>query len=496
MPFVHAAELVSSTDALSYTTPAFVPTAGDLLVAIVTVSDGNAASPGTVTDSAGGSWFNNLNRSYGPAPSDFVRTYYRTTAAPASSMTATWTGFSNLGAGNPVGGCCITVLRVRNPLYYGTAAIKQTTSASVAAGNTPTRTFGTAVLTDNVTICGVSAGDSSGPSVTPPTGWTERQDNGYATPDNGQEYVTRGPGFTGTVVTWGSACAAAFGVWASEIYHTGIVPPPITYPDTPPTPQWHNNARRVAFKAAQARPLERVSMPRPIWSFALDERYVDALVIRPRDGGVPAGALAAAGTFVIGPYYSGRARDIGASTTNRVDLAAQHAATLAGHKAVTALAWVQRTSTAVERGVLTLAHAAGNAKLELYLAAGVNVALRARGASTDTLRTITSAGLLTDTVRHHLIGGFVDVANDLMGAFLDDAGQPAAATGFYETAAAAFTATEFSAEAHAAECAIGCSGGIANPWAGTIATVAVYNGVLTPEQVNAIWRAGRRGVVR
>jgi hypothetical protein len=259
---------------------------------------------------------------------------------------------------------------------------------------------------------------------------------------------------------------------------------------------WVNNSRHVAFKAMQVRQEETERLPRPLWAFALDEVFVDGLSVRPAEGGVPNGALVAAGSFRVGPYLSGRSRLINASVTDRVALSAQHAAVLAGLGSVTVLAWVRRNNSGVERGVLTLAHAAGNRKLDLSLAAGVNVQVRARGASTDALQTLAAGAALTDFGRMHLIGGFADVVGDRLGVFLDDAGLAAVPVGFYQTAAAAFASSEFTAEAHAAESAIGVSNGIVNPWTGEIATVALYAGVLSARQVNAIWNAGRRGVVR
>lgn len=259
---------------------------------------------------------------------------------------------------------------------------------------------------------------------------------------------------------------------------------------------WINNARRVRFRLDEVKHREALRIPRPIWSFALDERFVDTLAVRRSDGGPGNGTLAAAGTFTFGPYGRGRARTIGSATTGRVDLLAQHVAALGGLTSASVVAWVRRDSTAVERGVLCLRHAAGTPKLELFLSSGVNVALRARGASGDTTRTQTATVGLTDTGWFHLIGGAVDVAADQMRVWLDDAGLASSPVGLYESGAQVFTAGSFSAEAYAAESAIGVSGGIANPWAGDIAAVAVYPGVLTAEQVHALWQAGRRGTVR
>lgn len=92
--------------------------------------------------------------------------------------------------------------------------------ADQAASTTPAPAFSSAALTGNMTI-GCVSNSATPAGVTEPTGWTERQDVGQATPNCGMEVVTRDSGFTGTTVTWGST-STAFASFIIELDSTSL----------------------------------------------------------------------------------------------------------------------------------------------------------------------------------------------------------------------------------------------------------------------------------
>ncbi len=180
-----------------------------------------------------------------------------------------------------------------------------------------------------------------------------------------------------------------------------------------------------------------------------------------------------------------------------MNLDSLHATALYGLASATVIAWVKRDAAGGVRGIMTLATSAGVPKLELEIDASGMPIIASKPATTDTLRNLTGTTAVADDGLFHLVGGYVDVANDEMGVFLDDAGLALPNVGDYETAAKAFGSTRFSAETAAGENGIGVIAAYpVSPWSGRIASVAVYPGVLTAEEVHRIWQAGRRGTLR
>jgi hypothetical protein len=191
-----------TAQATSYTSNAFTPAAGDLLVVFVAAS--GTGDPGTMTDSQGlgftkiasTGYFSNANTVYVFVSNSF---------ASASSMTVTFHC-----TGDSATGCVIQVARVSGMSRTGASAVLQSAVAHAPGGTTPAATFAAAVQTGNPTL-GLVGNASNPAALTPPTSWTEHDDTGYITPPTGAEYVSRNSGFTGTTITWGAASASAHG---------------------------------------------------------------------------------------------------------------------------------------------------------------------------------------------------------------------------------------------------------------------------------------------
>jgi hypothetical protein len=112
---------------------------------------------------------------------------------------ATSTTFTVTNTGDTGGG--LTVLRFSGMTRTGARAIRQHVGESSATENPPTITFGRTTLTDNPVILAVM-GEDNPAGVTPPTGFTEADDTGWATPTTGIEVCWDDAGNTATLFSW------------------------------------------------------------------------------------------------------------------------------------------------------------------------------------------------------------------------------------------------------------------------------------------------------
>lgn len=207
----------STTNATSYLSGSFTPAASDLLVAIVHTS-GNI-NPGTMSDTQSLGW-TFIDQSQNRADVDATFVYVSNSKTAASSMTVT---FGGLGAA--ASGAVITVMRVSGMTRLGSDAIRQiqTVYDHAATGGAPAPVFNTAPLTTNP-ILGAIGNASNPATMTPPSGWTEFTDVGYATPTTGLEVVGINSGYTTTTVTWGGSSLTAYGVFMVELDTRGYPP--------------------------------------------------------------------------------------------------------------------------------------------------------------------------------------------------------------------------------------------------------------------------------
>lgn len=187
-------------------------TAGDQLVVVVvltgatttpTVTDDNGS--GTYTEVSGGGFFK-------AASADKVWIFVRNALVPATASTI----ITMTSPGGDTGGGLL-VYRLTGMTRVGAAAVRQIAGQSnQAAAGTPAPVFAAAPLTGN-SLIGAVFNATNVATLTPPTGWTEKHDTGYATPTTGIETATIDSGFTSTTVTWGSTSASAFASIAAEM---------------------------------------------------------------------------------------------------------------------------------------------------------------------------------------------------------------------------------------------------------------------------------------
>jgi hypothetical protein len=211
----------------SLTTAPFTPAAGDLLVAIGIVTDGQI---GNFTDSqnlGGGTW-PGIVLADKNSDQDHVEISFADAFAAATPMTVTLT----LGGdGVTASGMALCVLRISGMSVHGSNALRQITQSphfnfgsqlNQSGPAVPTPSFLVTPLTANPLI-GALAAAVNPTGATEPSGWTKQFDIGYATPNTGLEVVTINSGFTAQPVPWGSSVAVDFCDFVIEL--DASVPP-------------------------------------------------------------------------------------------------------------------------------------------------------------------------------------------------------------------------------------------------------------------------------
>lgn len=208
----HGVTFTSTTNAATYTSGAFTPAAGDLLVGLIRAGATKVVPPNATLSTSLGVTFSYIARRTFRTSSDSLYLFVADTFAVASSQTATFTCTTD-----NANGINLFICRVSGMSRTSGDAVRQSSGQdNQAAGTTPAPVFTAAALTGNVCL-GLIGNASNPAALTFPTSWTEQVDTGYATPTSGAEYVTRDSGFTGTTVTWGSTSATAFGSLIVEL---------------------------------------------------------------------------------------------------------------------------------------------------------------------------------------------------------------------------------------------------------------------------------------
>lgn len=201
-----------------YTSSAFTPQDGDLLLVFAVVS--NTAVVATMTNSEGtqmvlhvagatnAAFRTSLDRLY-----VFIANSYSTAVSQTVTIDVT---------GDPGTGACIGIIAVAGMHRVGVGAVRQVgRQQNQAAGGTPAPAFPAAALSTNP-IFGAIGNNSNPAAMTPPTDWIEPvADGGYNTPTTGFQFVGRASGFTGETVTWGSTSASTFASYIIELDASG-----------------------------------------------------------------------------------------------------------------------------------------------------------------------------------------------------------------------------------------------------------------------------------
>ncbi len=203
-----------TSNVTTYTTASFTPTAGTLLVVLVS-STGSVATAPTVTASANSMTFTlgSTTANYGVGGIHTLYAFVSNQLVPSSpaAMTVTFTCTADASTG-----VVLFTAAVSGMTNTGSAAIRQMAAENAQVSpNTPTVTFGSACLTGNPVVGITSQVSVNNPGA--PASWTERGFLTIATPTSGSEYASIDSGFTSATVTWGGASSGNHGSLALEL---------------------------------------------------------------------------------------------------------------------------------------------------------------------------------------------------------------------------------------------------------------------------------------
>lgn len=198
---VNATADTNAGSATTVNSTSFTPTAGLLLVVCVYAA-GTTNVTSSLTASANSMTFTRVKANLGDAGTAAATIFVSDQVVPGSPVAMT-VGHVN---GTAATGVKITVLGASSMSKTGSTAVKQSvgTDNNLTASSTPAVTFASNITAGNPVIGHV--GNNSNPAgLTPPTGYTERSDQGHATPTHGQETATLDSHAGGSAtVTWGS----------------------------------------------------------------------------------------------------------------------------------------------------------------------------------------------------------------------------------------------------------------------------------------------------
>lgn len=176
------------------------PAANDLIVVVhgmsgwaagdtSTIADTNSDGLGVYTQIGG----NPLSNAGGTAGALWI-SVRNALVGSASSTEFTVTNVGDSGGG-------LTVLRFSGMSRVGAAAALQNIGQSTQTENPPVIAFGAATNTNNPIVLAVF-GEDNPAGVTPPTGFTEAVDTGWATPTSGLEVCWDDAGNTASSYSW------------------------------------------------------------------------------------------------------------------------------------------------------------------------------------------------------------------------------------------------------------------------------------------------------
>lgn len=178
------------------------PAANDLIVVIHGMSGWASGDDSTITDNnaGGGGTYHKIGTATVPL-SEGGGTACALWISVRNSLisSATSTTFTATNTGDTGGG--LTVLRFSGMTRTGSQAVKQSIGESNATESPPTITFGATTDTNNPVILAVM-GEDNPPALTSPTGFTEADDTGWATPTTGIQVCWDDAGNAATLFSW------------------------------------------------------------------------------------------------------------------------------------------------------------------------------------------------------------------------------------------------------------------------------------------------------
>lgn len=203
---------VWTTTAGNKAATAFTPAVGDIIVLFCANSGRTTAQPPTVTDNNSSGTYTQVGTAMTKNTSAdsgwfFIRD---TPIASASSTTVTMTQSGDSGGGYQV--WTVGPMNAGGSTLVGAKGVQNNQSAG-----TPSITLDATPLSTSAILGAVVTGTNGSANSAPPTNFAEDADQGYNTPPNGLEAVSRASGHTSTTVAWTAATPSSFGSSAIEI---------------------------------------------------------------------------------------------------------------------------------------------------------------------------------------------------------------------------------------------------------------------------------------
>lgn len=237
-----------TSNAATYTSSSFTPTAGRGVAVWATVSGSlvSGGAAGTLSGSANGLTFHQVDVALNQGSSGQLFHFVANQVTPGSpvpmTVTLDVTGDSGTGA-------VLSVHEVSSLAGYGAAAIQQVKHREAqSSATTLAVTLDAPTNAANpVVVCMVNNQNPAG--VTPPGSFTEGGDTGYATPTQGMEWAYRDSGHSSATVTWGSNSAGSWSATAVE-YVSGTPPPAGATAKARSGGTWHTGTAKVRVAGA------------------------------------------------------------------------------------------------------------------------------------------------------------------------------------------------------------------------------------------------------
>jgi hypothetical protein len=246
---------------------------------------------------------------------------------------------------------------------------------------------------------------------------------------------------------------------------------------------WVNNSRDVPMTLTEVEDAPPPALPEPWVGWALSEVQERAAAVMTPLYGARFGTGARTGTFQAGAFRRGRALAFGGGTGS-VLVPSGVSAALAGLRAVTVLAFVQRSATGAQHTIIDLGLTGVASKMRLEVRSTDQLRLAVRPSSAEIQIAASMVATLTDT-DWHMVAASVDLPTDTVTLTLDGATETVGSIGW--------TAQAFTGE-QAGPHAIGLDLSAANRWAGAISHVLLFPRVLTTgelAQARDIWTGVR-----
>ena len=178
------------------------PTANDLIVVVHGMSGWASGDNSTITDNnaGGGGTYHRIGTATAPLSTGGGTAWALWISVRDNLISsATSTVFTVTNTGDTGGG--LTVLRFSGMSRVGSQAVKQSKGESTATKNPPTITFAATTDTNNPIVLAVM-GEDNPAAVTPPVGFTEADDTGWASPVTGIEVCWDDSGNAATLFSW------------------------------------------------------------------------------------------------------------------------------------------------------------------------------------------------------------------------------------------------------------------------------------------------------